>query len=120
FGTVRRHVLENGGRLSPDIEGLGAGDRRRNARRREESNERGRVGCLERPKDDSVDDGKNCGVGADAERQRENRDIGKAWLPAKGSKCVRNILPQFTHVGTCTFLTPLLGSALRSAKLTCC
>ena len=39
------------------------------------------------PEQDLIDEGKNCGVGADAKRQRENRDgceQGAAAEPADG------------------------------------
>src|SRR5207244_3198114 len=93
---------------------------RRGARRGDKPNQRSLIRRLEGPKDHSVDDGEDRGVGADAERQRENRDERKPRLPPKGSKSIRNVLPKFTHGrNPAPFRTRVVWLARRSAKLIC-
>src|ERR1051325_2684083 len=115
--TMRGDVRKDTVLPPPCVERLDAGDRRRRAgRRRDESNQRGGIGGLERPEHDCVHDREDRCIGADAERQREDGDGGETWVPAEASKGIRTVLPEFAHV-TSPFL-PESRPAVRSAKNT--
>jgi hypothetical protein len=57
-----------------------------------------RLFIAQRPQKNGVDDAEDGGVSADAERQRQHRDRGKARAPKQRSKGVAEVLKQGAHL----------------------
>ncbi len=82
-----------------------------------------RRGDRQRTKQQSVDDTEDGGVGADAERQRENRDEGKARRSAQGATAQRASCQRLSSADshpasrTCCVIAVVLPSSIRAARV---